>query len=283
MNESHRLNADYFTIHGAKRDRSPDSSAEGTLANRSSLMGYDGYESDSDQDVNDIPNVIALLAVLRKASVDREKIVAVRTFLAQGGEELNYLADNMAEIMGLLIYQTSRAQLLDHLVEAINRTKDSQASDTKSEDIDQEMIDRKIDNLKRAMNASRTYLSGLDYWQMLRKTKSMVDQVLQLLRHLVMMIWTGLRKRKPTFRKRTPTIRFGAFPRRQTLTLLQAHYEQHRSRRRVRLLGLWTKGRGRRSIEIFNDSRQIYISRSVVYSSIKQVMVVLKVIAQRES
>ena len=164
MKESHRLNADYFTIHRAKRDRSPDSSGEGTLANRSSYMSYDGHESDSEQDLNDVPNVIALLAVLKKASVDREKIVAVRTFLAQGGEELHYLADNMGEIMGLLIYQTSRQQLFHYLVEALNQVKDSPASGNKSEEIDQEAADRKVENLQRAIDALRVSLGRLDYW-----------------------------------------------------------------------------------------------------------------------
>ncbi|KAI4171899.1 MAG: hypothetical protein LQ343_003976 [Gyalolechia ehrenbergii] len=164
MKGSHQLNADYFTIHGAKRDRSPDSSAEGTLANRSSYVGYDGQESDSDQDFNDVTNVIALLAVLKKASVDREKIAAVRTFLAQGADELHYLADNMDEIMGLLIYQTSRQQLFDYLVQALKEAEDSQASDTKSEESDRESVDRRINSMTRAVDASRAYLSGSDYW-----------------------------------------------------------------------------------------------------------------------
>ncbi|KAL8940916.1 MAG: hypothetical protein Q9216_002546 [Gyalolechia sp. 2 TL-2023] len=164
IKESHRLNADYFTIHGARRDRSPDSSAEGTLANRSSYLGYDGQESDSDQDLNDITNVIALLGVLKKASVDREKIVAVRTFLTQGGDELHYLADNMDEIMGLLIYQTSRQQLFEYLVQVLKQAKNSQTSETESENSDHEEANRKAEYVTRAVDASRTYLSGLDYW-----------------------------------------------------------------------------------------------------------------------
>ncbi|KAL9023861.1 MAG: hypothetical protein Q9196_006922 [Gyalolechia fulgens] len=164
MKESHRFNADYFTVHGARRGRSPDSSAEATLANRSSYVGYDGQESDSDQGLDDVTNVIALLAVLKKASVDREKIVAVRTFLSQGGDELHYLADNMDEIMGLLIYQTSRQQLFDHLVQALEEAEDSQAPDTKSEELDRESLGRRINNIARAVDASRAYLGELDYW-----------------------------------------------------------------------------------------------------------------------
>ncbi|KAL9585605.1 MAG: hypothetical protein Q9212_001427 [Teloschistes hypoglaucus] len=166
LKESHQLNADYFTIHGAKRDRSPESSQEATLANRSSYTGYDGHESDSDEDVNDIPNVVALLAVLKKASVDREDIAAVRTFLAQGGEELHYLADKMDEIMGLLIYQNSRQQLFNNIVEALETIKKTETGEhQKEEDFDQEATDRKISNLTKALEAARAYLDGMQYWQ----------------------------------------------------------------------------------------------------------------------
>ncbi|KAL8726308.1 MAG: hypothetical protein Q9181_006107 [Wetmoreana brouardii] len=165
MNESHRLNADYFTIHGAKRERSLESSAEGAFANRSSYTGYDGNESDSDQDLNDIPNVVALLAVLKRATVDREKIVAVYTFLAQGEDELHYLAENMDEIMGLLIYQNSRKQLLNYLLEALDKAKSRQDSESGEEEKDPEELSRKMDNLSRAVDVSRVYLSGLEYWE----------------------------------------------------------------------------------------------------------------------
>ncbi|KAL8870551.1 MAG: hypothetical protein Q9174_003431 [Haloplaca sp. 1 TL-2023] len=161
--DAHQLNADYFTIHGAKRNRSPGSSIEGTLANRSSYTGLDGHDSDSDQDLHDIPNVIALLAVLKKATVDREKIVAVRTFLAQGGEELHYLADNVDEIMGLLIYHTSREHLHNHLVEALDNVKTLKNSDEGKEESDPGEETRKIENLSRAVEASQKHLDGIEY------------------------------------------------------------------------------------------------------------------------
>ncbi|KAI4262295.1 MAG: hypothetical protein L6R42_002523 [Xanthoria sp. 1 TBL-2021] len=165
LKDSHRLNADYFTIHGAKRDRSPNSSAERASANRSSFMGYDGQDSDSEEDLHDIPNLLTLLAVLKKATVDREKIVAVRTFLAQGGEELHYLSENMDEIMGLLIYQTSRQQLYRHISEALDNASEDQVSGNEKEDAEQEAKERQIDNLSRAADASRAYLDGLEYWK----------------------------------------------------------------------------------------------------------------------
>ncbi|KAI4120459.1 MAG: hypothetical protein LQ338_007002 [Usnochroma carphineum] len=170
VKEAHLLNADYFTIHGAsRRDRSPDSSAGGTSGKRSSYLAYDGQD-ESEGDLDDVSNVVALLAVLKKATVDREKIVALRNFLAQGGEELHYLADNMDEIMGLLIYQTSRQQLMDNLTKSLDRAKEdvqqTSGSEEKEKDPEeQEAVNRRIDSLARAISAARAFLEGLDYWR----------------------------------------------------------------------------------------------------------------------
>ncbi|KAL8634448.1 MAG: hypothetical protein Q9228_007957, partial [Teloschistes exilis] len=100
-----------------------------------------------------------------KASVDREDIAAVRTFLAQGGEELHYLADEMDEIMGLLIYQNSRQQLFSYILEALEIAKSTEAGEHQEENFDQEAMDRKISNLTKALEASRAYLDGMQYWQ----------------------------------------------------------------------------------------------------------------------
>ncbi|KAL8852254.1 MAG: hypothetical protein Q9221_002856 [Calogaya cf. arnoldii] len=172
LKDSHRLNADYFTIHGAKRDRSPNSSAERTSAHRSSYLGHDGQESDSDEDLHDVPNVPALLVLLKKAAVDREKIIAVRKFLAQGGEELHYLPDNVDEIMDLLIYQTSRQQLYSYISEALDKAREEHAPDNE-ESAEQDAMERNIDNLSRAANASRAYLDGLEYWKDLSKQRKL--------------------------------------------------------------------------------------------------------------
>ncbi|KAL8804426.1 MAG: hypothetical protein Q9200_005835 [Gallowayella weberi] len=180
MKESHQLNADYFTIHGARRDPSPNSYADRTSANPSSYMGYDGQESDSDEDAHDIPNVLVLLAKLKKATVDREKIVAVRTFLAQGGDELHYLADNMDEIMGLLIYQTSRQQLYSHISAALDEARKSQAGDDQAQDTDKDASGQKVDNLSRAVNATRAYLEGLEYWRDTSRSQKLGKSGLQV-------------------------------------------------------------------------------------------------------
>ncbi|KAL9043453.1 MAG: hypothetical protein Q9214_003367 [Letrouitia sp. 1 TL-2023] len=163
MKEAHQLNADYFTIHGAKRSRSPASSA-GATATRSSYT-YDGHESDSEQDFSDISNVVALLAALRKATVDREKIVAMRAFLGQGGDELYYLADHMEELMDLFVYQTSRQHAYNYILESLEEAQGTLADPPPvAEDSDIEAADRKSKNLDQALRAAKTYLEGLEYW-----------------------------------------------------------------------------------------------------------------------
>ncbi|KAL8653581.1 MAG: hypothetical protein Q9226_003796 [Calogaya cf. arnoldii] len=164
LKDSHLLNADYFTIHGAKRDRSPNSSAEKASANRSSYMGFDGQESDSEEDLYHVPDVPALLALLKKATVDREKIVAVRNFLAQGGEELHYLSGNVEEIMDLLIYQTSRQQLYSYISGALDKAREEPVSENEGS-AEQDAKKHYIDNLSRAADATRAYLDGLEYWK----------------------------------------------------------------------------------------------------------------------
>ncbi|KAL9613209.1 MAG: hypothetical protein Q9167_002225 [Letrouitia subvulpina] len=163
MKEAHQLNADYFTIHGMKRSKSPASSA-GATATRSSYT-YDGQESDSEQDFNDISNVVALLAALRKATVDREKIVAVKAFLGQGGDELYYLADNMEELMDLFVYQTSRQHVYNYILEFLEEAKSTLTDPPpEAEDLDIEAADRKIKNLDQALRVAKTYLEGFEYW-----------------------------------------------------------------------------------------------------------------------
>ena len=164
MKEAHLLNADYFTIHGSRRSRSPLSSAGNTLHNRSSSTGYDGLTDDVEQDLNDIPNVLALLAALRKATVDRERIVAMTAFLKQGEEELFYLADNMKEIMDLFIYQTSRQRVYNDILDSMKTAKNNSDKPVKDEKHDPDAADRKIKSLEEAIHAAKAYLEGLEYW-----------------------------------------------------------------------------------------------------------------------
>ena len=149
---AHQLNADYFTIHAANRERSRGSSAERTP--RSSYIGGHKEESDSDEEFEDINNTTILMAALKKAKVDREKIAAVKKFLEQGGDELHYLQNVMPEIMALFIYPTSRQQLQTILVKSLQSTMTQpQPTDEDAAETD-ETRQRKIQDLFKAIQAT---------------------------------------------------------------------------------------------------------------------------------
>ena len=162
MNEAHMLNADYFTIH-ASRDRSRGSSADRTV-NRSSYIGGQGDGSESNPELEDINDILALMRVLRSARVDREKIEAVKNFLEHGGDELLYLSERMHEIMSYFIYQTSRRQLLAHLQHIFNDATSSRDKDAVEGGLDEEAEKRRVDNLHKAVYAADEQVKALEYW-----------------------------------------------------------------------------------------------------------------------
>ncbi len=169
VKDAHMLNADYFTIH-AKRDPSRESSVDRTTNHRSSYFSNAGNyrdNSDSDVEVGEISNIAALMTVLRRARVDREKIAAVKNFLEHGGDELYYLGDRISDIMAVLIYQTSRQHLqayLRQLFEDAN-TRDGHEGGKQSE---LEAQKRKTDNLRKAVDAADEHVNDLEYWSDLR-------------------------------------------------------------------------------------------------------------------
>lgn len=161
MKNAHLLNADYFTIH-ASRERSRESSAERTLDNRSSFLGNVKSESDGEQEIGDVTDILKLMAILKKARVDREKISVVMAFLDQGGDDLLYLSDKMADIMGLFVYQTSRWQLQSNLHQALDRIKHQLSKSTRENDNEDEALTRKLSNLHKAVHAAREHVN-LEY------------------------------------------------------------------------------------------------------------------------
>ena len=164
--DAHMLNADYFTIH-ANRDLSRDSSADRTTNHHSSYLGSAGdhdNRSDSNMDFGEISDIAALMAVLKKARVDREKIAAVKNFLDHGGDELFYLGDRMSDIMAFLIYPTSRQQLQAHIRQMLEDTIKRQDGHEGGEESDIEASERKVDNLRRAAAAAGEHDNNLEYW-----------------------------------------------------------------------------------------------------------------------
>ena len=167
MKEAHMLNADYFTIHATKRDRSRDSSADRTTNYRSSFVGAYNAASDSEDDMGEIEDVAALMAALKRSIVDREKIAAVKVFLKHGGDELLYLAAAMPNIIEDFVHQTSVRQLQHSLLLALDQaTKD--ADDGQDDQETERAKKRRVDNLVKAVHVAGVHINDLDFWSNLR-------------------------------------------------------------------------------------------------------------------
>ena len=138
---SYMLNQNYFTIH-VGRDKSLDSEVERTISAPSAAPDLPSGNT-SDADDGDIHNVLELLKALKKAKVDRQKVTLVHNFLEHGDEEIHFLAENMAEITSLLVYQTSRSQLhsklheaLDEIVKQLENSPESSHASLKKKEAD---------------------------------------------------------------------------------------------------------------------------------------------------
>jgi hypothetical protein len=102
--------------------------------------------------------------------VDREKLVAVRKFVDQGGDELFYLSDRMSEIMSMFIYQSSRRQLLAELMQHLDKSTERRESLSGHEHLDEEskkkheVAVKQASNLGRAVEAADSQVKRLEYW-----------------------------------------------------------------------------------------------------------------------
>lgn len=162
----HELNADYFTIH-PKTIRGP--SPNGSLT-YSALRARGFQDEETDVHEVDIPDIGTLIRMLRKAAVDREKLVAVRKFVDQGGDELYYLSKRMEDIMNLFVYQSSRRHLLAELIHHFDSTterKNSLSGHTHTDEEAKKEHDaaaRQASNLLRAVEAADEQVKRLEYW-----------------------------------------------------------------------------------------------------------------------
>jgi len=162
----HELTADYFTIH-PRILRGPSPSGSLTY----SALRARGFQSD-DVNVQDleITDIGTLVRILRKSAVDREKLVAVRKFVDQGGDELFYLSDRMSDIMSLFIYQSSRRQLLAELMQHLDKSTARKESLSGHEHLDEqskkqhEAATKQASNLGRAVEAADLQVKRLEYW-----------------------------------------------------------------------------------------------------------------------
>ena len=94
-------------------------------------------EQSLEEEIRDVPT---LMNKLKKAAIDREKLVVINRFIDEGGEELYYLAEQVGSnhsfaidlcsrtqipnIMSLLIFQNSRRQLLSNLMHTFDSAKE---------------------------------------------------------------------------------------------------------------------------------------------------------------
>lgn len=104
MELAHKLNEDYFTIHSQNITREP------SLADPSAALPVNVRYSASTlpadysvvEEVEDIPT---LLQALKDAIIDRERVEILRKFLAQGREELFYLADRVTHSEPFFVFK----------------------------------------------------------------------------------------------------------------------------------------------------------------------------------
>lgn len=112
---SHSLTPEYFTIHsrrgsitpevGGKRAGSINSSARTSL--ESSRWEDKAELAFSDEEVDEeITDVPSLMKALKRARLDREKALAMESFVHNGGEEVAYLAENVCILIVSILIQS---------------------------------------------------------------------------------------------------------------------------------------------------------------------------------
>ncbi|KAF1999773.1 hypothetical protein P154DRAFT_523082 [Amniculicola lignicola CBS 123094] len=143
----------------------------GTTLARTSTMGRMSMEG-SNQEASvdeEIKDVGTLLRRLKAAAIDREKIVIINRFIDEGGEELHYLAEQIPAIMSLLVFQNSRRQLLANLMNTFDSAKDHREEHKREGKPENEVEERRINNLLKSVEAADAECKKLEYWSDIRK------------------------------------------------------------------------------------------------------------------
>lgn len=93
---AHMLNEDYFTIHSPKL-RSQEQSTTGLSSQvESGFLGRTTTKVGEEPRAEEIGDIPSLMHALRLASIDRERIHALKEFVQEGGEEIYYLNDKVS-------------------------------------------------------------------------------------------------------------------------------------------------------------------------------------------
>ncbi|CAI7615624.1 unnamed protein product [Penicillium viridicatum] len=158
--KSHMLTEDYFTIHSSKAIGREQSTA-GLSRVESGFLNHASMTVDEEPHIDEIGDIPSLMHALKLASIDREKIDALKKFIEQGGEELYYLNDKIPDIMPMFIFQTSRWQFVTHLSNVIRELSKAPTDSDK----DADAVQRKKDNLARAVEACKHHITGPDVFK----------------------------------------------------------------------------------------------------------------------
>lgn len=142
-----------------------------TLARLSTTgTGLDSSLHSQEQSVDDeIKDVPTLMRKLKKAAIDREKIVLINKFIIDGGEELHYLAEQIPAIMAMLVFQNSRRQLLSTLMTTFDEAETHRQAHNERGAPENDAERRRINNLLRAVEAADAECKKLEYWSDIRR------------------------------------------------------------------------------------------------------------------
>lgn len=167
MSEAHMLTSEYFTIHPS-RYRSLDGDRPGSIA--TSISGWRNSVADDDvaSEIGDVRDINTLLRLMRKATIDREKIVLARNFLQNADDEIQYLVDEIPHIMSMMVFQSSRRTVLSLLVNELNKTTALHEGHKAQEQEEDERETRRIENLKRASAVADEQVKKLEFWSDIR-------------------------------------------------------------------------------------------------------------------
>jgi hypothetical protein len=142
----------------------------------SQFSKLEGVEAGEDGEDLEIENIDTLLAVLRRARIDREKLEAVENYLEHAGQDLAQLKNEMGEIMRIFVFQASRRLLLAHMT----RTFDDIIEKLEREDSPQ--LRERREHLAAAIKGADEEVRKLAYWSDVKdmveggESKSAVDE-----------------------------------------------------------------------------------------------------------
>jgi len=126
-------------------------------------------EEDDEEEMQDVTDIASLLMYLKKAAIDREKIVLVRNFITNATDDLHYLAEQMPTIMSLFVFQNSRRYLLTILMDRVNAASDHREEHEEQGKEENPVERQRIDSLLQAIDAADSELKRLEYWSDIRK------------------------------------------------------------------------------------------------------------------